>query len=422
MDYLTRVHRRLVYITVGRDLDRLIWSYSFGDEYAKALLREDNFSLATNPVAVCAIQKCDFEAAFYSHANTYALSCAAQAGNLGLITRLLMYGADPNDGPSFMKRPLQTAITHGQLETAKFFLQQRATADLGDLLKPLCHAVFQGNLAQARSILQQPRKLVAEIPKLSATSKYGPLRKNFRLEHDIVLEKSYVSKYQPFRAIGAFFQDYRTMWKEGMSALRRLHKKRRPKDFNQVLSLLVIASAMRKTSISKDEFGSEDLFLDDLDRWRCLAIDEHEQALFDEIARVVWGKTTVIDNLRNAQDFEQELEHLNRLMQELMSDIGGSSPVPLWDMSFLDFPPSRETHVTLRTKRANHQDPANTSSQRVPSEAVDSPPETRRMPLKAPLPFATHGEWTPASKVALILMIGAIFAVVVNFFLSIHIK
>jgi hypothetical protein len=150
------------------------------------------------------------------------------------------------------------------------------------------------------------------------------LRENLRTEHNSFLAASLDTKASVgFQNLGDQLQDYRTLWKMGISAMRRLRKDRAPSDFRQVISLLLVASAMRKTC-SVEEFGDYDAFLLDLRRWRRLAVEESQRGVFDELVFCLWDQEMhPIEG--DVDDFGKDINFLRAFTREFAEITNSSS-------------------------------------------------------------------------------------------------
>ena len=285
------------------------------DTLAKKLLARNGYSGFEQRSVELALRQEDFETARLLIAADFPMREAVMAGNLGLVQRLICYEVDPNDGPCFMERPFQTAIMIGNLEIARYLIWRCNIADLGNLWAPLCLALRKGVLEEAQAILNRPRTLTSHDINGTSTTMMQALRENLRTEHNSFLAASLDSKASVgFQNLGDQLQDYRTLWKMGISAMRRLRKDRAPSDFRQVISLLLVASAMRKTC-SVEEFGDYDAFLLDLRRWRRLAVEESQRGVFDELVFCLWDQEMhPIEG--DADDFGKDLDFLRAFTRE----------------------------------------------------------------------------------------------------------
>ena len=126
------------------------------------------------------------------------------------------------------------------------------------------------------------------------------------------------------QAFGSRLKTHMSMWNIGISAIRGMTKDRLPKDIDQVISLLCVASAMQRTTTDASVFGNRDLFLEDLDKWRALAIPSEQTELFDEIVLQMWGKSPNMTSTK--ENFSTDFEHLTLLISGLIAQtVHGSS-------------------------------------------------------------------------------------------------
>ncbi|KAH8776026.1 hypothetical protein F5882DRAFT_408657 [Hyaloscypha sp. PMI_1271] len=313
---------------------------------------------------------------------------AVMAGDLGLVQRLICYEVDPNDGPCFMERPFQTAIMIGNLEIARYLIWRCNIADLGNLWAPLCLALRKGVLEEAQAILNMPRTLTSHDINGTSTTMMQALRENLRTEHNSFLAASMDTKASVgFQNLGDQLQDYRTLWKMGISAMRRLRKDRAPSDFRQVISLLLVASAMRKTC-SVEEFGDYDAFLLDLRRWRRLAVEESRRGVFDELVFCLWGQE-IHPIEGNVDDFGKDINFLRAFTSEFAEMTNSSSTT---DSAVFDEIPGDEQ---------DGDSPSNGASEHHRPEAQRSDED--------PVPIPETQKTSLSCTIAAFLRIGAIF-------------
>jgi hypothetical protein len=294
------------------------------DTLAKKLLAVNGYSGFEQRSVELALRQEDFETARLLISADFPMREAVMAGDLGLVQRLICYGVDPNDGPCFMERPFQTAIMNGNLEIARYLIGRCNIADLSNLRAPLCLALRKGVLEEAQAILKGPRKLTSHDINGPSATMMQVLRENLRIEHNSFLEASRDTKASDgFQNLGDQLQDYRTLWKMGISAMRRLRKDRAPSDFRQVISLLLVANAMRKTC-SVEEFGEYDAFLLDLRRWRRLAVEESLRSVFDELVFCLWDQE-MHPTEGDIDDFGKDLNFLRAFTREFAEMTNSSS-------------------------------------------------------------------------------------------------
>jgi hypothetical protein len=294
------------------------------DTLAKKLLARNGYSGFEQRSVELALRQEDFETARLLISADFPMREAAMAGDLGLVQRLIRYEVDPNDGPCFMERPFQTAIVNGNLEIARYLIWRCNIADLSNLRAPLCLALRNGVLEEAQAILKGPRKLTSHDINGPSATMMQVLRENLGIEHNSFLAASRdTGASVGFQNLADQLQDYRTLWKMGISAMRRLRKDRAPSDFRQVISLLLVASAMRKTC-SVEEFGDYDAFLLDLRRWRRLAVEESQRGVFDELVFCLWNQEMhPIEG--DADDFGKDINFLRAFTREFAETTNSSS-------------------------------------------------------------------------------------------------
>lgn len=213
------------------------------------------------------------------------------------------------------------------------------------------------------------------------------LRSRFREDHScFVAAASRTSHVSPrFTAMGREYTDYRKMWRLGISTLHRL-KSQAPSSVEESLSFLHVANAMRRSiQHSKPAIGSEDCFLEDLNRWR-LTVAEHEQDLETDAGP--------------AADFD--LAHFQRLAFSLIDHTGVSTrPLPC----------HRFGGYRLRTVHSAYGDSSESRSYGSSPAADLEPPG-----LRNPEDNRGFTEEAPCgSTLVIFLMAGAIFAIVVMF-------
>jgi hypothetical protein len=212
------------------------------------------------------------------------------------------------------------------------------------------------------------------------------LRGNLRTEHNSFLEASRDTKASDgFQNLGDQLQDYRTLWKMGISAMRRLRKDRAPSDFRQVISLLLVASAMRKTC-SVEEFGDYDAFLLDLRRWRRLAVEESQRGVFDELVFCLWDQEMhPIEG--DVDDFGKDLNFLRAFTREFAETTNPSDSAVFHEMPGAE----QESDSSVSNAASEHHRP---EAQRSDEDPVPIP-ETQKTSLSC--------------TIAAYLRVGAIF-------------
>jgi hypothetical protein len=291
---------------------------------AKKLLAENGYSGFEQRSVELALRQEDFETARLLISADFPMREAVMDGDLDLVQQLICYEVDPNDGPCFMERPFQTAIMNGNLEMARYLIWRCNITDLGNLRAPLCLALRKGVLEEVQAILNGPRTLTSHDINGPSARMMQVLRENLRTEHNSFLEASRDTKASVgFQNLGDQLQDYRTLWKMGISAMRRLRKDRAPSDFRQVISLLLVASAMRKTC-SVEEFGDYDAFLLDLRRWRRLAVEESRRGVFDELVFCLWDQE-MHPIEEDVDDFGKDINFLRAFTREFAEMTESSS-------------------------------------------------------------------------------------------------
>lgn len=214
----------------------------------------------------------------------FPVLAAVQQGNLSLVKDLVASEWDVNDGPSIIRGPLPMAITNHDITIAQFLVRNRALEDLGDLFVPLRIAVLSGNMDKAEKVLQRQRK-----PPLKYTSSSLRLRvrHNFKEKHTLFLRASETSSSQSFQNIGVRLGSWIVMWRKGISAIRWLVRDRLPKSIDNVISIIVLAWAIQKLETYDSK---EQSFLNDLNRWKRLAVRPKEVGLYNEIIVALWPK------------------------------------------------------------------------------------------------------------------------------------
>jgi hypothetical protein len=371
----------------------------------------------TDPSIQQAVQAEDGEAVNLICHEKYPVASAARRNNWDIVHRLIAYGFDPNQGPSFMERPLPASIMCGQLEEAEYLLRNHATRDLGDQFYPLRDAIIRRNVADAQAVLKRPRFLRVS----SVETKRQTLQRNFLEVYRVFQSGSQTRGVsQEFKDFGASFDNHRFMWRKGMTAIRRLMKNRSPKSFQQVIGLLCVASAMRESFSSHETFGSYDLFIEDLDRWKHFAVLPHQQQLFDEIALSIWGKressTRIPDLLEDQQEVRNRLfESVQKLVERFAED--STSPLHLLDNvdEFWDYDgTSDSTSIRLFQPKRSHKDDLVSGNT---IQDTSSPDLTAHGPVPSMKDPREYSDWEPG--IIAFVMMGAIFACIISFMFGI---
>jgi hypothetical protein len=173
---------------------------------------------------------------------------------------------------------------------------------------------------------------------------------------------------------------------------------------------------MRESLSSHETFGSYDLFIEDLDRWKHFAVLPHQQKLFDEIALFIWGKressTRIPDLLEGQQEDRNRLfESVQKLVERFAED--STSPLHLLDNvdEFWDYVASSElTSIRLFQPKRPHND------DRVSGNAIQdtsSPDLTAHGPVTSMKDPREYSDWEPG--IIAFVMMGAIFACIISF-------
>ena len=346
-----------------------------------------------------------------------AISSAALKDDWKNVRRLVAAGYDPNYGESFMERPLAVAIMHANLEEAEFLLRNYAIRDLGDQFYPLRDAILRKNVQEAQAVLTRPRSL--KPPKVE--TKRQTLQRHFHETHKIFKTGSQsTSVSQEFKELATEMDSHKRMWRTGMAGLRRLIKNRSPQNLQQVIGILCVASAMRKSIQSEDTLGNYDLFLEDLDRWRKLAIIPQQRMLFDEIAFAIWGKRQNSTGTPDTLDVQEEDRYsLFETIRNMVQRFATESSLPLAQLEHENFweyyESSEETSIGLYESRGSHNDNgASPNDPRIGSlsdlPAAGDDDSSKEDPAEC-------SDFDPGLKslVPALLMIGAIFACIIHF-------
>jgi hypothetical protein len=367
----------------------------------------------TDPSIQQAVQAEDGEAVSLICHEKYPVASAARRNNWDIVRRLVAYGFDPNQGPSFMARPLPVSIMCGQLEEAEYLLRNLATRDLGDQFYPLRDAIIRRNVADAQAVLKRPRFLRIS----SAETKRQTLQRNF-LEVYKVFQNANQNRgvSQEFKDFRASFDNHRSMWRKGMTGIRRLIKNRSPKSFQQVIGLLCVASAMRESLSSHETFGSYDLFIEDLDRWKHFAVLPNQQKLFDQIALSVWGKRESLTRIPNLLEDQQEdrnrlFESMQKLVERFTED--STSPLNLLDNvdEFWDYDGSfHSTSIRLFQPKMSHNENLVSGNKIQDTSSADL---TAHGPVPSMKDPSEYPDWEPG--IIAFVMMGAIFACIISF-------
>ena len=362
------------------------------------------------------------------------LKDSVHAGDFEMVKSLWKYGIDLNDGPSFLERPLATAILNGRLEIARFLVMQGADADLGSTRDSLFDAVLGGDLQKASRILWEPRTLVTEdTPYYRRRSVFRRLRRLFKEEHAQFYNSSQNSSAGPaFQDVGNHLKEYKPMWKLGVKAIRQLGKNRPPRNLREVLSLIAIASAMRKTINNPAQFGDYDVFLDDFDIWRVLAVNPNQIDLYDEIVFNVWGKARIIETPEPIYDLPAELKHLTSLISCLVSETLQAASLRPESHEDMDVNPSLEISSQVGENphmEYDHTGPhiatqppiSSSSSSHVSADpTLDPQRDPPKLPSEETLLTTADTGSISNSWVAILLMAGAIFGVIIHYFLRMY--
>ena len=121
-----------------------------------------------------------------------------------------------------------------------------------------------------------------------------------------------------FQQVGKELENYEHVWERGIGTLRRLITNQAPKSIEEVIRLILVASAMRMTVTGEDLFGDRDVFLADLDRWRSIMDLEEHQSLFDEIVLAIWGKVMTSELSLDEEDLQGDVAYLGSLLRSLV--------------------------------------------------------------------------------------------------------
>ncbi|KAH8588801.1 hypothetical protein B0O99DRAFT_677145 [Bisporella sp. PMI_857] len=380
------------------------------DDVARILLEKNGYSGFAERSVELALRQEDFSSARLLMSTEFPMREAVISNDLRLVQLLISYEVDPNAGPCFIERPFPRAIINGNIDIARCLLKRCNIVDLGNLRSSLSVALDKGDLNEALSILHSPRTLTTQDIKESPKTMMQVLQQNLRSEHDsFMTASSSIEASAAFINLSYQLQDYRKLWKLGISAIRRLRKDRPPADFRQITSLLLVASAMRKTSFI-EEFGDYDAFLHDLQRWKYLAVEESLRSLFDELVFCLWGQD--MSNIpEDLGDFGNDINFLRSFAREFTEMSNMAMPA--------DDPPICDNSVT-------EQKIIQPNSKGTDTNRLSEPPSLA--PLKDPdigcsaktsiPPIA--GRKSTQYTIAAYLRMGAIFAFFIACFLVIR--
>ncbi|KAH6663500.1 hypothetical protein B0J14DRAFT_609149 [Halenospora varia] len=356
----------------------------------------------------------DYETFILMRDDNSPMSSAALRGDWDMVRRLVEYGCDPNLGPTFMERPLPLSILRGNLDMAQFLLDNHARRDLGDQFYPLREAVRRRNVADAKTVLERPRLFKSA----TVETNQQILKRIFRDLYEAFQTASQCNSSREFKDLGAIWDSHKSMWRDGMAGVRRLVGDRRPKNFRQVIGTICVASAMRESIQSEDSFGSYDLFLEDLNRWKNCAVLESDRKLFDEIALAIWGNYQTSTKTPDTLDKQvEDRDRLCEMIRKLVERFTAESSLPLVQLEnveeFWDYDkPSNKTSIVLFQPK-NSQNEEGSSSD-IPQNTQSSEPaanQGRNPSTKDPPESSAR----PPGLIPAFLMMGAIFACILSF-------
>jgi hypothetical protein len=237
---------------------------------------------------------------------------------------------------------------------------------------------------------------------------------------------------------------FRVTWTKGSSTIRKLIDRFPPQSLDQVISCLLVADAMRaaatldKTPWERDNARNEYVvfrhtlnwrltvsrFLSDLNRWRSLLQSDDEKVLYDEIIQRVWGPSPS-PYYRDEEDvsMESNIAYLQSLVSSLASQTRSFIGTWDWNTSYSGgyrLQSMRRFHECNETESPINDHGEWERSRTRSAVTRDKPPNADRDKPNIALWECTASQYATApQQIAVMLMAGAVFGIILNFLLGI---
>jgi len=376
------------------------------------------------------------------------LAQAASSGNVAIAQLLLQNGARVG-GECGSQNPLRMAAANGHLNMVKYLYYQGADVNgcacdphgnpLDAALEPFNRKIATFLILHGARSSQEIRASQRQSFSLSCLRKgdycgerragtladiliednwragYGVLRQAFLAEHSAFLYRcKAASVSRGFKALGHELHNHRKTWKIGMATIRQLLDDTPPQGLGQVLSFLLVVSAMRLfLHDTDDDLGSEEAFCDDLDRWRSI-LDYEQLPLYDEVTSAIWEYNSHIAGI-SSNSISGHLIYF----QDLIASLIKHAATPTLEEDFL-FTRQRLRTMQSKYQRGNHIREDLTQARGAESEGagisvLPSQEGHRYIEMHCEIPDIAQRS-QPASSLVVLLMAGAIFGIVITFF------
>lgn len=253
-----------------------------------------------------------------------ALIAAIRYGNVEIIKRLILAGADVN-AIAPCGTPLSIVTEMGSKDTIKLLLEQGADPELAKILLKnhdtssrqrqfqLWASVLdqckeeakRSNISQLRYNFREEYRKFARVAHQVSPDRYGGWKT--RLERDALLDWK--------RDVDNFAE---RGWRTGLRMLRKLCNRNVPRNVNEVIMGIALARAM---AVVLDKEIDESILYglnEDLSRWQLLFSGEARFAFSDAVRRI-WG-VSLIDPLQDGSTVAEEIVEGFQVMAEKLME------------------------------------------------------------------------------------------------------
>ncbi|KAI9759870.1 MAG: hypothetical protein M1840_003072, partial [Geoglossum simile] len=340
---------------------------------------------------------------------------AAKASHESMIRWLCSLGAAINH-PSFCgSTPLVEAARAGHESIVRYLPYRGAAVHpvLGKYFPtPLVEAVRTGRESVVRLLLYDA------APGIQRLSLY----KNFSKQY-VKLKQKTKTSITSFYNLGSRFPVRHEAWAHGIRTLRGLCSGEPPRNLDDAIAFLCVSRAVSGTLDSNGDFGYTNQFLQDLDRWQILfTSDTTALTAYREAVRMMWD--VVLDENLPCSEQASKLETLTyfqALASTMVHQTNGF--LGLRGASDRGLESSQERWRLRKAKsiQTEERTPLPSGSRTKSSNTIDpKPPDPPAQPKGYLLRREINEDNSSAktSPIVVVLMAGAIFAIVVLFLTS----
>jgi ankyrin repeat protein len=358
---------------------------------------------------------------------------AARAGHESVVRLLLDRGAAiDHSNKLYSSMPLVEAVKAGHQSVVRSLLDLGAAVNGCSCLcspTPLAEAAKAGHESIVRLLLDRgaaidySNKLYKSVVRLLLYDTPGRQRqslyKSFGKQHLKLTEEAKHS-LTGFRDLGSRFLVRREMWAHGVNTLRRLCNGKPPRGLDDTIAFLCVSRAISETLDGNGNYDYTNKFLQDLDRWQILSASDITVLLsYREAVQMMWGVVLNKNMPRLEQASKLEtLTYFQSLASTMVSQEIGLPGFRSASNRGLERSQQRWRLRESRPFRNGEHSTSFSNSQTQPSTALNSkPPDPPVRAKENPLHQEINRDNSSAkmSPIAVLLMAGAIFAMVIFF-------